>query len=60
MTDPYDTRLKDFVEKYKKEIVVKLIPGLRVAGYTEPLVVSPLKSSTLHDPDSVISCEQRS
>lgn len=29
-------RLKEFVDKYKNEVIAKLIPGLKIAGYTEP------------------------
>jgi len=28
-------RLKEFITKYKKEVVARLVPGLRVEGYQE-------------------------
>lgn len=28
--------VKDFIDKYTQEIIVKLLPGLQVPGYTEP------------------------
>ena len=30
-----DGSVKEFIEKYKREVISKLLPGLQVPGYTE-------------------------
>jgi proteasome inhibitor subunit 1 (PI31) len=30
-----DDSVKDFIEKYKREVISKILPGLQVPGYTE-------------------------
>lgn len=46
-------RLKDFIEKYKKEIIAKLIPGLSVNGVTIALVSLFTSTSKVRSDDNV-------